>query len=260
VTYNEFIQNIIDTRGQWAIPECGVWENHHITPLCMGGLPLSQRNDTIHDNLIWLSPKEHYIAHRLLAEENPDNLSIQRAWFMISNFNKQFISDEEYQQSKLEFKKSMQGKNHPYYGKPGPNKGREFSEEWKKNISESHKGIGHPMSEETKQKISKAHIGLVFTDEHRNNLSKSHKGQIPHNKGIIMSEEQRLKISNSLKNKYVGELSPNFGRKITDEHRRNLSESHKGNFWWSNGVDDPVQSRECPGDGWFRGRKKPKII
>ena len=39
VTYNEFINNIIKTRGQWGIKKGEYKEVHHIIPKCMGGLP-----------------------------------------------------------------------------------------------------------------------------------------------------------------------------------------------------------------------------
>ena len=65
MTYDEFIQNILNTRGRFA---CGeeYHERHHITPRCMNG-------DNSKDNLIDLYAREHFIAHKLLAEENPQN-------------------------------------------------------------------------------------------------------------------------------------------------------------------------------------------
>lgn len=37
MNYNEYIQNIIDTRGQWGISKDEYFEMHHITPSCIGG-------------------------------------------------------------------------------------------------------------------------------------------------------------------------------------------------------------------------------
>ena len=64
-TYQNFIQNILNTRGRFS---CGdeYHERHHIIPKCIGG-------DDNEDNLIDLFAKEHFEAHRLLALENPDN-------------------------------------------------------------------------------------------------------------------------------------------------------------------------------------------
>lgn len=72
ITYAEFIQNILNTRGRFA---CGdeYHEQHHIVPRCMNGT-----NDE--ENLIDLYAREHYEAHRLLALENPENEKLVYAW------------------------------------------------------------------------------------------------------------------------------------------------------------------------------------
>lgn len=81
MTYNEFIQNIIDTRGQWGLDDSDIFESHHIIPKCMGGEPRGHYNRyDHHPNLIRLTIKEHYEAHRLLALENLDNEGLQLSW------------------------------------------------------------------------------------------------------------------------------------------------------------------------------------
>ena len=71
-TYEEFIQNILKTRGRF---ECGdeYHERHHIVPKCMGGTDEE-------DNLIDLFAREHFMAHKLLALENRDNDKLVYAW------------------------------------------------------------------------------------------------------------------------------------------------------------------------------------
>ena len=61
-TYQDFINNILETRGRF---NCGdeYHEKHHIIPKCMDGT-----DDE--DKLIDLYAKEHFIAHKLLALEN----------------------------------------------------------------------------------------------------------------------------------------------------------------------------------------------
>lgn len=49
----------------------GYTEIHHIKPKCMGG-------DDSEDNLVVMSPEQHYTAHLLLAKQYPDNHSL---WF-----------------------------------------------------------------------------------------------------------------------------------------------------------------------------------
>ena len=68
------------------------------------------------------------------------------------------------------------GSKNPMYGKTGEKHhlyGKPCSEETKKKLSESKKGV--PMDEETKRKISKALSGRRFSDEHKKNLSENKK-------------------------------------------------------------------------------------
>lgn len=65
---------------------------------------------------------------------------------------------------------------------PSPMKGKKFTEEHKRKISESEKG--KIVSEETRKKISKSkkgqkgpNKGKKFSEEHKLKLSLSHKGQ-----------------------------------------------------------------------------------
>ena len=73
MTYNEFIQDILNTRGRF---NCGdeYHERHHIVPKCIDG------TDT-KDNLIDLFAREHFISHKLLAEENQDNYKLKYAYW-----------------------------------------------------------------------------------------------------------------------------------------------------------------------------------
>lgn len=60
LTYKEFIDNILETRGRFA---CGdeYHERHHIVPKCIGG-----GNEEL--NLIDLYAREHFIC---LCQEHP---------------------------------------------------------------------------------------------------------------------------------------------------------------------------------------------
>jgi hypothetical protein len=81
------------------------------------------------------------------------------------------------------------------------------------------KGKGIPKSEEHRRKIGEALKGKVrgpLSEEHRKKLSESHKG-IFRNKGKIVSEETKLKISQTLK-----------GRQFTELHKQRLSAAQKG--------------------------------
>lgn len=96
------------------------------------------------------------------------------------------------------------------------------SEESRKRMSESHKGIKH--TEETKQKISeslkgeKNYIyGCHLSEETKQKISESHRGK-------SLSEEQKSKIGEAIK----GENHPMYGRFHTEDSKKKMSESHKG--------------------------------
>lgn len=178
-TYQEFIQNILNTRGRFG---CGeeYHERHHITPRCMGGT-----NDE--ENLIDLFAREHFEAHRFLALENPDNKQIIHAWWMMSTTinsdrRRSFVTAAEYEEAKKVFVQAMSGVNNPMYGKPSPKRGTHLSAEQKQhlrniNLGERSPKYGIPLSEETKRKISIANRGRVITEETRQKLRDSHIGK-----------------------------------------------------------------------------------
>lgn len=226
--YKEFIQNILNTRGRF---NCGdeYHERHHIIPKCLGG-------DNEEENLIDLFAKEHFIAHKLLAQENPDSNSLVFAWTCMAFPNNSVqeryeVTPEEYEEAKRAISKAMSG--------------RVMSEETKKKLSDAKKGKplpkwvtekaaevnrGVPLTEEHKKNLSKALTGRIFSTEHKTNISKAKTGRIlsdaekqalilvgEKNKGRKLSEGQKAKISAS-----------NKGRQISEESRMKMSEAKRG--------------------------------
>lgn len=117
--------------------------------------------------------------------------------------------------------------------------------------------LGNHHSAETRQKIAEALSG-----ENNPFFGKHH------------SEDTRRKMSESLS----CEKNPFFGKHLPTETRQKMSESHKGKRhseytrqkmsmslkgfykgtrWWNNGISNK-RSRECPGEGWTRGRLRFK--
>lgn len=99
------------------------------------------------------------------------------------------------------------------------NKGNHFSAETRKKISDkvrerfSNPANRLPRSEETKAKIRLAHLGKVFSEEHKLHISQGKKGGIPWNKG--------------LKGYYCGVNSSFYGKNHTEESKRKNAEKHK---------------------------------
>jgi hypothetical protein len=92
------------------------YEAHHIIPKCMGGL--GHVTESNHPNIILLTAKEHYIAHRLLCLMYPDNNKLKFAmWMMINgatrNKNNRYIpSARIYEVLRKEHSSVIIGKKH----------------------------------------------------------------------------------------------------------------------------------------------------
>lgn len=183
ITYKQFIQKIIDVRGRFMCGE-DYRESHHIIPKCVGG-----SNDN--SNLIELSPKEHYEAHRLLALENPDNKSLTYAWWMMSHIGRVKISSEEYDEARRAFAEA--------------NKGRIVTDETREKISKQLKG--RTISEERKRQYS-----IRFSGNRNPFYGKHH------------SEETKQKIRDNQPDQR-GEKSPFYGKHHSDETKRKISET-----------------------------------
>lgn len=110
MTYAEFIGDILKTRGRF---NCGnsYCEVHHIIPKCMGGT-----DDK--DNLIELFAREHFVAHRMLALENPENEKLVYAWWCMcslpgSSKKRTDVCAEEYEEARIEYARHFSGGNNP---------------------------------------------------------------------------------------------------------------------------------------------------
>jgi hypothetical protein len=223
------------------------YESHHIIPKCMGGT-----NDKI--NRVLLTPKEHYIAHRLLSIIYPDNKSIQYAlWYMINGNKTHTVqrhspSSRIYSKLREEFSIFLSNERK---GQPAWNKGIKLTEDqlkvhathqpgykvWNagkvtgpqskdliKKRSESLKG--HIVSAETRKKISDAAakkreakpIIIKPTKAELNKLRSERMKAYPNRcrKGVIVSEETRKKISESSKNR----------KPISEETRNKMKAAH----------------------------------
>ena len=98
---------------------------------------------------------------------------------------------------------------------------------------------------------------VTYEENQNNPLTKIHIKRGHSN--IILSEEHKLKIGNSLK-----------GRKFTDEHKRRLSESNKGKnkgktAWnkgkkigstWNKGIPHSEETKQKLREAWVRRKKR----
>lgn len=188
ITYEKFIQDILDTRGRFA---CGdeYHERHHIIPKCIGGT-----NDE--ENLIDLFGREHFIAHKILAKENPNNSKLIHAWALMSRIknrkDKYQVTPEEYEEARKAYISLVKGKT--------------FSEEHRRKIGKANKGRIVP--KDARLAVSRANSNRIWSEESRKKLSNSISGENHPLFGTHQSEETRRKISESNKEIFSGEKNP----------------------------------------------------
>ena len=235
LTYDEFINNILEARGRFA---CGdeYHERHHIAPKCMGG-------GDEEENLIDLFAREHFEAHRLLALENPDNDKLAYAWWMMSNVkdknqNRIEITAEEYAEVKLALsnirRERFSGDRNPNYGihrygKENPNYGNRYSDEVRQKISVA----ASNRSEETRKKMSESMkkrfadptncptYGWNPSEETRKRMSESAKARCTEEWKRNLSEQKKELFSNP-------ENHPFYGRHHSEETKEKLRECNLG--------------------------------
>ena len=148
--YNEYINNIISSRGRFN-PPSDYYEVHHIVPRSFGGEPKSISHRTKHDNLIWLTFDEHYTAHKILALDNLDNYKLVYAYMMMSTRSDgSKINDaEDYKLIREAFIKHDRELS---TGRPSPMKGKTVCEEVRKKVSDrTREALSNP---EIRAKIS----------------------------------------------------------------------------------------------------------
>lgn len=167
-------------------------EEHHITPRCLGG-------DDSRENLVRLTAREHFLAHRLLNKLHPDNPSLKTALFLMCSrdkHGKRNVCSRVYETLKTAHSEEMSRRM----------SGREVSDETRHKLSKSHIGKVYsteskqkmsdsakrkpPMSNKTREKLSRLRKGKNNSQTHNKKISESHKG-------LTHSPESRMKMSES---------------------------------------------------------------
>ena len=105
------------------------------------------------------------------------------------------------------------------------------------------------------------HKNEIRSDNHLENLEweliSEHLSK--HHKGKVLSEEAKRKVSEARKGRLLSEETKKkmsearLGVKKSEETKRKMREAGKGRLFWNDGTRN-IRSKECPGDGWVRGR------
>jgi hypothetical protein len=174
----------------------GYVEKHHIVPKCIGG-------NNKKDNIVSLTPKEHYICHRLLCEIYPDETKLKYAfWRMCNVVNNKYqdrnytVSANVYSRIKTEISKLMSKKVKNYSKETRELIGEKISKKLKCRPT-GKKGIPNPTHSEWMKK-NNPFKGKTHTTEVKEILGKINSKP--------KSEEHKRKISETLKGNKPGNM------------------------------------------------------
>lgn len=218
-TAQEEYTALIHNRAINPLPPEVYGEVHHIYPKCLGG------NDEP-ENLVRLTPEEHYRAHCLLPfiyTEGEGHMKLCCAWHRMrfAQGKDVEVSEEEYGELKRQHAEAMRN---ALLGKPSRHKGHTMSQESREKISNRTKGKNR--SNETKERIRLARTGVKrgpHTEEWKKEMSERFKGR---KASYRMTDEIRRKMSEAHK----GKPTWNKGKHYTDEQRRHVSEGVKASY------------------------------
>lgn len=94
--------------------------------------------------------------------------------------------------------------------------GKKMSDESRKKMSLAKKGISNPEAIQRMANINKG-SKRIFTEEHKKNISESCKGRVPWNRGIPRSEETKQKLREIHRGRVVSEDTK---KKMSESHKR----------------------------------------
>jgi len=204
------------------------YEKHHIKPICLEG-------DDNRKNLVLLTAKEHFVAHKLLTYIYKGNRKIACAYHKMTygNTGDHNKSSKDYSYARELISKIGLSNKTKKKISDGVKKTFQENPEIKEKISENSKKLkgkiahnkGIKMSDEQKQKISIANKGKIISKETKIKMSESAK------KKPQISEETRKKLSEARKGKLnpmagkFGKNNPNYGSKRTEETKEKMRKS-----------------------------------
>ena len=175
--YNKHYHTLIQKAKSRVLE--GYVEKHHILPKCMGG------TDTL-DNLVALTPEEHFVAHQLLIKIYPNEPKLIYAAQMMCIKNKKHQRNNKfYGWLKRKFSLSRLGQKRKKYKKE--------TQPRKQRAKETKPRKPRFLTEEHKKKIGMANKGKIRSPELRASISKFFKGK-------PLSEETRMRMSEAGKN------------------------------------------------------------
>jgi Salmonella phage homing endonuclease len=203
VNYATHYERLVDRAR--TRPVVGYVERHHVVPKCLGG-------SNAPENIVRLTPEEHYVAHQLLVKMHPGNHRLVWAAAAMTNQTQvQRRGNKLYGWLRRLFAERIGHRN----------RGRTLSAEQRQQIGDRQRGKPRgPFSAEHRRKISEASKRYVKTPAHRAAMSAARMGKKrgPH------SAEHRRRMSESIK---VALMSSDRSFYAKPEYKARQSESMK---------------------------------
>lgn len=185
--YCKIYYDLINSRQIINSDNTSYYEKHHIIPESLGG-----KNDK--DNIVKLTPREHFLVHWLLTKMciNPlhkrkMNFALHKMMGISSHLKRHTWSKFYYDVARKSMSEGM--------------KNRIISAETREKMKITNKRI---FNTESKEKMRLAKLGKKLSDEHKNNISNS-------GKGLKRKEGTGEKISKSL-----------MGHCVTDQSKEKM--------------------------------------
>jgi hypothetical protein len=223
--YTTWYNNIIATAKSRVLSNKTYTELHHIIPRSLGG-----NNDP--SNLVKLTAREHFVCHlllpRMLVGIAKRNMTFA-IWSMLNRDHsrqrsRHKVNSRLYQRLKIQVAKALsqlhKGKivseetkhkiSAKAKGRISPNKGKPMSEDQKQKMRDTIAINGRSILPETVEKILESRKGYRHSEETKQKIGAGNKG-----KTVVISEEQKQKISNSLKGRpNANKGKPAFNRGV----------------------------------------------
>jgi hypothetical protein len=179
--YSNWYYKIINSAK--SNPQIDVSEKHHIVPKSLGG-----SNDK--NNLVRLTPKQHFICHRLLVKMTTGiarQKMVYAFWIMSNKKRSHIVSSNSYSNAKRLIQDVMSKRQ---------------------------------ITDEFRQQCSKRMSGTKMLLKTREALLKANTGKIPTN-------NTKQKLKSSLSEWYKNNTNTRVGQKRTEEQKKHISDAKK---------------------------------
>lgn len=204
----------------------GYYEKHHILPKCMGG-------DNSKSNLVLLTGREHFIAHRLLNKIYPNNRKLLYAIIIMAGDPRELreirIASRSYEFLKNKFSEGQRGELNPS-SRPEVREKMSAAQNKRTDV----RG-GYKISEQGRINMSMSKKGTPLSEAHKEKISRATKGRKSNLKGIKIPQERKDRISEKLK----GRKKPEFSKLLLDKNTQPWETATAKdnplslNFWFS---------------------------